>query len=99
MKFDTREDHSEKVFKLFLDWLETETTDCLERSHGNPETLKACLFLFANQANEAHLDEVIIFQTLGRCLGRAGYNEHEESFALDLYEPIHALAIQVHNNA
>jgi len=99
MKFDKRKNHSGDALNDFLFWLENETTSCLNRSHGNGEMVKACMFLYTNRANEAHLDEELIYQIIGKCIGRAGYSEQEESYAFDMFEPLHSLALQVHDNA
>ena len=97
MKHDFRENPTGPDADAFLEFLEHETIDLLQRTLGDPEGTKTAIFLYVNRAYEAHLPETHIGSLFGKCFVRAGRPEEEQEAAWDLLEFFGQIAERTHN--
>ncbi len=76
----------------FISWLREETVSALKSDHGDLESLKTTLFLYANRAYEAKLAEEQIYTLLAISIVHAGYSDEEEGRVLDIFESFAQIA-------
>ncbi len=72
MKHDFRDQPSGEKADQFLEWLERETIDTLQRSQGDSEGTKTFIFLYVNRAYEAYMPTDEIGALFGKCFVKAG---------------------------
>jgi len=100
MKFDVRSDSSPEKRNAFVAWLVGETALTLTRSAGNPEGLKAAVFLYLNRAYEARLpaDEITDLLGIGpaSAMSHASLSKKDEESVLAAFDELDELIEAVH---
>ena len=81
-------------------WLKSETVSTFERSRGDPERLKAAVFLYLNRAYESglHADEITDLLGVGAqsIMTRASLSKGDEESILAAFDELDELIGQVH---
>jgi hypothetical protein len=74
----------------YVAWLVDQTVSTLRRAAGNPEALKAAVFLYLSRAYEAGLlaDKIADYLAVGATsiLSRAALSKQDEEAILDAYD-------------
>ena len=100
MKFDARIEPSPEKKTAFVAWLVGETVSGLSGAAGNPEALKAVVFLYLNRAYEARLPAEEITDLLGigpsSAMSRASLSKEDEKAVLAAFDELDEVIEAVH---
>lgn len=96
MKFDARIETSPEKKDAFVAWLTRETVSTFERSVGDAEGLKSCVFLAVNRAHEAGITSNETARLVGISSARAHLSTEDEEVVLDWLEALDPIAKAAH---